>query len=410
MFGFFKKKIKINTSHDDIESFLNRGVENIFPSKDFLRSSLKSGKRLTIYLGIDPTGPTLHLGHGIVLKKLRDFQKLGHQVILLIGDFTATIGDPTDKFATRKMLTRKDVLRNAKNYKKQASKFISFSGPNKALIKYNSKWFSKMSFEDVVGLSSKMTVQQMLERDMFEKRIEEGKPIHIHEFLYPLMQGYDSVVMKVDGEIGGNDQTFNMLAGRDLMKQILNKEKFVIATKLLEDSTGKKMGKTENNMVTMSDSPKEMFGKIMSWTDEMILPGFEICTDVSFSEIDRIKRQLENGDNPKGPKTKLAKEIVALYHSKKDAKEAEESFVKTFGSGEMPDDALEASVLPGENLLDILMANKIVSSKGEGKRLMDDGGISEISGQKIKDYNFSLTKDTDLKVGKKRFVKIKIKN
>ncbi|HEY5587991.1 MAG TPA: tyrosine--tRNA ligase, partial [Candidatus Paceibacterota bacterium] len=221
-----------NIKNNDL---LTRGISATFPSKDFILNKMNHGEKLTIYLGIDPTGPTLHLGHSIPIKILSDFQKAGHKVILLMGDFTAMIGDPTDKSAARKQLTHKEVMVNLKNYKKQASALLSFVGKNPAQFKFNSSWLSKMNFEDVLSLASQMTVQQMLERDMFNKRLKEGKPIYINEFMYPLMQAYDSVAMNVDGEIGGNDQTFNMLCGRDLMKTMKNKEKFVITVKLLED-------------------------------------------------------------------------------------------------------------------------------------------------------------------------------
>ncbi|MCX6754108.1 MAG: tyrosine--tRNA ligase, partial [Candidatus Nomurabacteria bacterium] len=297
---------------------LTRGISSIYPNREFLENKIKKGEKLTIYLGIDPTGPTLHLGHAIPIKKLSELQKEGHKIILLMGDFTAMIGDPTDKGAARKQLTHKQVMTNLKNYKKQASSLISFSGKNPAQIKFNSKWLGKMNFEEVLSLASNMTVQQMLERDMFKKRVEEEKPIYLHEFMYPLMQGYDSVAMKVDGEIGGNDQTFNMLCGRDLMKTINGKEKFVITMKLLEDNSGKKMGKTEGNMIALSDTPEEMYGKVMSWTDGMIMPGFELCTNIPMFEIEAMDESF----NPRDLKMKLAKEIVSIFYNVKKAKEA----------------------------------------------------------------------------------------
>ena len=217
--------------------------------------------------------------------KLKQFQDLGHEVILLMGDFTAMIGDPTDKMAARKQLTHKEVMSNLKKYKKQSEKFLKFTGANKAQFKFNSKWLSKMKFEDVLKLASNVTVDQMLKRDMFARRNEEGKPIFIHEFMYPLMQGYDSVAMNVDVEVGGNDQTFNMLMGRDLSSVLLKKDKSVIAMKLLEDNTGKKMGKTEGNMVSFEDSYLDVYGKVMSWNDSLILKGFELCTDIPMSQI-----------------------------------------------------------------------------------------------------------------------------
>ncbi|MCX6717336.1 MAG: tyrosine--tRNA ligase [Candidatus Taylorbacteria bacterium] len=303
---------KIITDEKVIEEFLTRGVENIYPNKEFLKKQLLSGKKLTMYLGIDPTGPTLHLGHMIPIKKLGEFQKLGHKAILLIGDFTAMIGDPTDKSATRKQLTRKQVLNNCKLYKRQISTFLNF-GFGGADLKYNSKWLGRLSFEKLLELSSYLTHSQMIKRSMFQDRINNGKDIYINEFMYPLMQGYDSVAMDVDGEIGGNDQTFNMLVGRDLLKKIKNKEKFVMTVKLLADSTGKKMGKTEGNMASLTDDNNEMFGKVMSWTDGVMISAFELCTNVPMEEIKKIEKDLQEGINPKDFKLKLAYEIVRIY-------------------------------------------------------------------------------------------------
>lgn len=408
MFGFGKKPVI--TDERLIEEALSRGVEAIFPNKDFLKSKFFKGERLTFYLGIDPTGTTLHLGHVIPLKKLGQLQKLGHQIILLIGDFTAMIGDPTDKSSTRKSLTREEVLDNCKKYKEQASRFISFSGSNKALLKYNSKWLSKMDFAEILELESHVTVDQIAKRDMFVRRNEEGKPIYLHEFMYPLMQGYDSVAMDVDGEVGGNDQTFNMLMGRDLMKTLKNKEKFVIATKLLVDSSGKKMGKTEGNMVSLDQTAEEVFGKVMSWSDNLIIPGFEIVTDVSLQEINEMKKSLESGANPKDFKIKLAKEIVRMIHDEDSAHIAEQSFEKTFSKGEVPDDVEEIEVEHGVNIKDVLVKNEIVSSNSDWKRLVESNAVSYAGTEDlITDAYIKAEKDCVLRIGKKRFVKIKIK-
>jgi len=405
---FWNSKNDTKTSNpESINDFLDKGVENIYPSREFVESKLKSGEKLTMYLGIDPTGPTLHLGHAIVLKKLREFQELGHKVILLIGDFTAMVGDPTDKTAMRKKLSRQEALENAKLYKKQASIFLNFSGENYAEIKHNSEWLSKMTFEEVLDLASNMTVEQMLKRDMFEERKKQDKPIYIHEFLYPLMQGYDSVMMEVDGEIGGNDQTFNMLAGRTLMKQMLGKEKFVITTKLLEDNLGAKMGKTEGNMIKLTDSANEMFGKVMSWTDKMTTPGFELATNVPSNETAQIKTELESGANPKDIKVRLAGEIVSIYHGKNSAQKAKENFENTFASGGVSEDAQEVTVAKGTPLYDVVSG--LVESKTELRRLVESGAVSEMDGNKITDINFKIGKDTTLKIGKRRFLKIKVK-
>ena len=307
----------VSKDKEKIKELLERGVENIYPSRGFLESALKKGKQLTLYTGYDPTGPSLHIGHGITLLKLRQFQELGHKIIMLIGDFTGMIGDPTDKSAARKRLTPVELKKNCTSYKKQASKIISFSGQNAAQLKYNNKWLGKMSFADVVELASNFTVQRLLERDMFQKRVKDGKPVYLHEFLYPIMQGYDSVAMDVDGEVGGNDQTFNMLAGRTLMKSLKGKEKFVVTGKLLTDTSGDKMGKTTGNMIAFSDSADEMFGKVMSWTDAMIVPGFELCTTVPMVDIKDIESELKSGMNPRDAKLRLAIAITSLFSSKK---------------------------------------------------------------------------------------------
>ncbi len=398
----------IITDEKKIEEFLSRGLENIYPNREFVKKLLLSGKKLKMYLGIDPTGPTLHMGHAVPLKKLRDFQKLGHEVILLIGDFTAMIGDPTDKSAARKKLSRKEVLNNAKLYKKQASTFLKF-GFSGAKLKYNSKWLGEMKFSDVVNLASKMTVQQMLERDMFEERIKNNKPVYIHEFLYPLMQGYDSVVMDVNGEIGGNDQTFNMLTGRNLMKELVNKEKFVLATKLLEDPNGKKMGKTEGNMISMLDDEYEMFGKVMSWTDGMILPAFEISTDIPLEEIEKYKKELEGGANPRDIKVVLAKEIIKVYYGEARAKKAEDNFINTFKKGGLPENIESIKSSNGKLLIELLSEAKIVESKSDFRRLIIEGAISDaVTSEKITDVNYKIEKEITLKIGKKRFVRITI--
>lgn len=406
MWGLNKTKTIIDEKQ--IDELVSRGVENIFPNKEYLKSRMMKGERLTLYLGIDPTGPTLHMGHVIPMLKLAKFQKLGHQVILLMGDFTAMIGDPTDKTAARKKLTSKEVLKNLEKYKEQASKFISFTGPNKALFKFNSEWLGKLSFGDVLELASNFTVQQMLERDMFHNRVKEGKPVYLHEFLYPLMQGYDSVAMNVDGEIGGNDQTFNMLAGRDLIKTLKNKEKFVFATKLLVDATGKKMGKTENNMVALNQSAEEMFGKVMSWSDELIVPGFEIITEISVSEINQIKDSMANGENPRNHKVHLAKEIVGMYHGEKMADKALEAFENTFTKGGVPEDVIEIVVARGVKLMDIFTEQQIVVSKNEFRRLVAEGAVTNMDTTNKIENSDAEVESGIYKIGKRRFIKIKV--
>ena len=400
---------KTNTNHEKIQAILSRGIERIYPNPIFLEKLLKSGKQITIYYGIDPTGSSLHLGHAIELEKLRQLQNLGHKIIILIGDFTATIGDPTDKTATRQPLTRQQVLKNAKDYKKQAGLFLKFTGANKAEWKYNSKWFTKMKFTDILNLASKFTIQQLLERDMFDKRLKTGKPISLHEIMYPVMQAYDSVMLKVDGEIGGNDQTFNMLAGRTLMKQMLSKEKFVITMKLLTDSAGTKMGKSEGNMLSFSDSANEMFGKVMSWTDGMIESGFELCTHVDEKELKEISKKLKSDANPKDLKIELAKKIVAIYYSAKVADLAADNFAQIFSKKENPDDMLEFDVQTGKiNPIDLLTTLKFSSSKGEARRLIDGGGM-KLNKEKITSWkeDINIKSGDIIQAGKRKFAKIK---
>ncbi|MBI5140352.1 MAG: tyrosine--tRNA ligase [Candidatus Vogelbacteria bacterium] len=398
---------KMITKEEAIDELLTRGVEEVYPSRDYLRSRLLDGKQITVFLGVDPTGPSLHIGHMIPLLKLREFQDLGHRIIFLIGDFTATIGDPTDKTATRVALTREQVLENARLYKEQASHFINFGGENPASIKYNSDWLAKMSFADVLNLASKMTYAQTIKRDMFQKRIKEDKDLYLHEFLYPLMQGYDSVVMDVDGEIGGNDQTFNMLAGRDLMKKMKSKEKFVLTMKLLADAIGKKMGKTEGNMVTLSDSSVEMYGKVMSWTDNMIISGLELCTKLSLADIEGVRDRLNAGGNPKEEKMKLGREVVKAYYGPEEAEEAEREFIKIFSEGGVPDNIPDIRIENGTGLKNLLLNEGFVKSAGDFRRLVEEGAMS-LDGEKIIDPNFSLTTGGILRIGKKRFLKVTI--
>lgn len=398
---------KIITDKQKINKALTRGVENIYPTRKFLEDKMLAGEQLTLYLGIDPTGPSLHLGHAIPIMKLKEFQDLGHKVILMIGSFTAMIGDPSDKKATRKQLTREKVMENCKNYKKQVGMILDL---NKTEWKYNHEWLDKLSFRQAIDLSSYFTAQQMLERDMFEQRIKAGKPVGLHEFLYPLMQGYDSVAMDVDGELGGNDQTFNMLTGRTLMKKMKNKEKFVVATKLLEDPSGRKMGKTEGNMIALDITPEDMYGKIMNWPDEFILPGFELATRVPAEELLQIAKDLEGGKvNPRDLKMKLAGEIVKIFHGEKAAVRAEKEFIKTFQKKETPNEVKSVKLnIKGINIIDLLVKINLASSKSDARRLIEQGGI-RVNNTVVKDVNkeIKLSKSGVLvQRGKRQFVEI----
>ena len=393
--------MKVITDEKKIDELLSRGVENTYPSKDELKKALLTGKTLSIYNGIDPTGPSLHIGHGSTLLKLRELQDLGHEIILLIGDFTGRIGDPTDKSATRKQLSTKEIKTNLKNYTKQAGSILDMK---KVKVKFNSTWLSKLSFEKLIEIAAEFTVQQMIERDMFAKRIKEGHPVHLHEFFYPLMQGYDSVAMDVDMEIGGNDQTFNMLVGRTMMKN-RGKEKYVLTTKLLVDPTGKKMGKSEGNMVTLEDEPENMFGKVMSWPDSLMPLAFEICTRVPTSEVSAL-----TSGNPMNAKITLAYEIVKIYHGEKKATQAKENFRNTFQKKEIPDEMEEIVVKAGEVLSEALVAGKVLPSKSEWRRLVAGKAIHDlVKNTHIEDVDLKVSEDLKLKIGKKKFIQVKVK-
>ena len=404
--------MKVNTDPKIIDEILKRGVSNIYPTKEGLKELLLSGKKLKIYLGADPTGTELHLGHSknfILLEKLR---RLGHEVVVLFGDFTAMIGDPTGKLNTRLALTEKEVKINLKSWKKQLSpiiKFKTFTSDGAKVVK-NSKWLSKLSFNDVTRLASNFTVQQMIERDMFDKRIKEGSPIYLNEFLYPLMQGYDSVFLDVDIEIGGTDQTFNMLAGRTLLRKIKNKEKFVITTELIVDpKTGKKMSKSEGNYIGLSETPREMFGKIMALSDEFIIPILKDCTFLSMDEINKIEEQIKEGKNPKEIKIILAKEIITIYHGKDLAEKVANDFEKTFSKKEIPDDIKEVETKVTDLLSEIFLKEKIISSKSDFARLVKENAITLIEeNKKITDIK-ELAKKGTYKIGKHRFIKIGIR-
>lgn len=389
----------IDTNPQKIENIITRGVERVFPHEDFLRARLSSGEQLTIYLGIDPTGPTLHMGHVIPLIKLAQLQKLGHKIILLIGDFTARIGDP-DKSNAREQLTHQEVLKNAEVYQEQASKILSFDGNNPAELKYNSEWFDKMNFAEVMNLASHMTVQRMLDRDMFRRRIKEGIPVYIHEFMYPLMQGYDSVVLNVDGEVGGNDQTFNMLVGRDFLKDIKNgKEKFVIPMKLLVDSNGEKMGKTTGNMLSFLDTADQKFKKIMTWADDMILVGFELLTDVDCEEI---KTRINSGENPRDIKFDLAHAIVSRFHTSDEADHAKNTWINEVQQDNKPESIPE--IANKENIVETLMLGT-GESKSQIRRLLSEGAI-KVNDIKVDNETMKLKNGDGIQIGKKRWFRI----
>ena len=399
----------IITNEEKIKEVLTRGVEKVYPSYEALEKVLMSGQRIRLYCGFDPSAPSLHIGHAIQINKLRQFQELGHEVIFLLGDFTGMIGDPTDKTATRKKLTREEVKANAKNYKKQASTFLNFKGENPAKVMYNSKWSDKITFKDLIEITSNFTVQQMIQRDMFQARMKEEKPIHFHEFLYPVAQGYDSVAMDVDLEIGGNDQMFNMMCGRDLMRVMKGKEKYVLTNKLLADPTGKKMGKTEGNAVFLNETPENVYGQVMSWPDGAIGIAFELVTRIPMDEVIKIQEQLKDlSVNPRDLKMKLALEITGIIYGQAKAKKAQKHFIKTVQKKEVPDEIIEHKMEAGsQGILDLLVATQLAASKGEARRLIEQGGI-RINSEAVKDVNLGVELKDGMIIqrGKRQFVKI----
>ncbi len=382
---------------DPIERLLTRGVAEIIPEKQGLKNILKK-RKVTIYQGFDPTAESLHIGHFIGIRKLSEFQKLGHKVIFLIGDFTGMIGDPTDKSAARIKLTKSQVKKNMKGYLNQIKNIINFEGDNPVKILYNSEWLAKLTFEEVIELSSNVTVQQMIERDFFQERLKKGKPIYLHEFLYPLMQGYDSVYMDVDIELGGTDQLFNMLVGRSLMKSLKNKEKYVMCMKLLTDSSGRKMGKTEGNAINLTDSASSIFAKVMGFPDEFVTPSIELLTDLP---LDYAK-----GKNPLEVKKKIAYEVVRQIHQEEGARAGLTYFENTVQKGNVPKNAETVKFSRNKiNIIDLLTQSGQVESRSSAKNLIKEGAI-DVDGKKIADTGFELNleKQRTIKIGKKKYI------
>ncbi len=392
-----------------IDKILERGIiAEILPDKKSFRKKLLSGERLRFYIGADPTAPALHLGHVQNLMLLEDFRRLGHKVIFLIGDFTGMIGDPTDKSAARQKLTKEKIEENFSDWKNQLRNILSFDDKdNPVQIRFNSEWLSKLSFGEVIELASNFTVQQMLERDMFEKRMKEGKPIYLHEFLYPLMQGYDSVVLDVDGEICGTDQIFNALAGRTLLQKIKGKEKFIIANNLIEDEkTGRLMSKSNGTGIFLNLSPQDLFGSIMSQSDGMIRPLLIGCTRLSLEEIKRIMQL----DNMRDAKLKLAYEIVKILHNEEEAEKAQSYFIKTFSRKEIPEKVKTVKIgQPKIKLIDFLVISGGATSKSDARRKIEQGGV-KIEHRRVLDVNQIITADQHnnkvIQVGKKFFVRV----
>lgn len=394
------------------EEFKNvaRGVVDVLPNEEFFKK-LEHGERMRFYVGADPSRPDLHIGHAVVLRFLAQMQELGHEVIFLIGDFTARIGDPTGKDTARIALTPAEVLQNAETYKHQVEKIIHFgeTHSNPAKLLFNSEWLDALNFADVIQLASEFTVQQMLERDMFENRLKEGRPIFVHEFFYPIMQGYDSVAMNVDVEIGGTDQLFNMLAGRSLMKTATGREKIVMTFELLLGLDGRKMSKSYDNYIGVTDAPNDMYGKVMALADELIPMYWRLCTAMPVEDIAIIEDGLKSGAlNPRDEKMKLAHAVVAVYYGAETATAAQEEFVNVFQKKEKPAD-IETKEVNGSdwNIVDLIAVVSFAASKSEARRLVEQGGV-RINDQKKEDINEVAQIQTGdlLQVGKRKFARL----
>ncbi len=388
-------KIDIMAGKDlDIEKVLTRGVAEVLPTKKEL-ADLMAKKKITLYQGFDPSSKNLHIGNWIGIRKLAQFQKLGHRVIFLIGDFTGMIGDPTDKSTARKKMSKEQAKKNAEHYTEQIGKTLKFTGPNPAKVLFNSEWLSKLSFEEVAELASNFTVQQILERDFFQDRLKKNKPIHLHEFLYPLMQGYDCVAMDVDLEIGGSDQLFNMLAGRHLMKALKKKDKLVLSMKLLTDPSGDKMGKSEGNAININSTPNDMFGQLMALPDNTLDLAIELLTDISMELINEL--------GPLELKKKMAFDVVRQLHGNTKADEAQKKFEQTFQERK-PD--FKTITVPNPILINVV--SDFSESRSEAKRKIMQGAI-DVNGKAETNPLKELGDGAEIKIGKKTFIKIDIK-
>ena len=389
---------------------ISRGTEEVIPLKDLrkkLEKSIKDNKPLTIKLGCDPSRPDLHIGHSVVLQKLRDFQDLGHQAVLVIGDFTAMIGDPSERNKTRPQLTLEEAKANAESYIEQSKVILDVKTLK---VIFNSTWLNKMNFEDVIKMSSKYTVARMIERDDFTKRFESEIPISMHEFLYPLAQAMDSVEINADVELGGTDQKFNLLVGRDLQREYDQEPQSIITLPLLEGTDGvEKMSKSYDNYIAIDDSPEDMYGKIMSINDSMILKYYKLAVFADRDRIESVKLLLEdNSNNPRDIKRSLAKDLVARYYSEEKAKLAEAAFDQIFVKKDNPENMPSYNLSSEINLVDILLSEKLIVSKGEGKRLINQNAV-KVDGKVCDDINQTISpsdEDIIVKVGKRRFLRI----
>ena len=394
------------TDMNTVLAELKRGVDEILSEQDLIEK-LKENRPLRVKLGADPTAPDIHLGHTVVLNKLRQFQQLGHEVYFLIGDFTGMVGDPSGKNTTRPPLSREDVLRNAETYKQQIYKILD---PQKTRIVFNSEWLGKLGTEGMIRLASNYTVARMLERDDFKKRFSNNQPIAIHEFIYPLLQGHDSVALEADVELGGTDQKFNLLVGRELQKSAGQKPQVAITLPLLVGLDGeKKMSKSLGNYIGVTEAPSEMFGKIMSISDDLMWDWYNLLSFRPLAEIAQLKADVANGKNPRDVKILLAKEIIARFHDEAAADVAEQEFINRFQKGAMPDEMSEFTFEGEIGLANLLKEAGLVASTSEANRMVQQGGV-KIDGEKVEDAKLVITASTAVyQVGKRKFAKVTVK-
>ena len=388
---------------NSLEELLTRGVANIIPGKKELLGKLQNNKKLNIYFGIDPTSTKIHLGHAVSLRKLNEFAKQGHNVTFLIGDFTALIGDTSDKDSERPALTIKEIDENFKTYKKQAGKILDFS---KVKMRYNSEWLKKLNFGEILKLTQKFSVGDFVGRELIKKRLNDNKRVGLHEFLYPVMQGYDSLMLNTDLQIGGTDQTFNMQAGRTLIKDKEKRESFILTTPILEGADGRKMSKSWGNAIWLDDNPNDMFAKVMAINDDLIVSYYLLATNVSLEEIDEIKKDVTK--RPLANKRELAFTVTYELCGEKKAKEAEEYFDKTVKNKELPNDIKSVySYASGASLSNIALNENLISSNSEWKRLIEQNGV-KVNNEIVKDVKIDLPKEeTLLQIGKRNAIRIK---
>ncbi len=385
----------------NIEEILSRGVAEVIDKKH-LEERLKSGEKMRIKLGIDPTSPDIHLGRAVVLLKLRDFQKLGHKIIFIIGDFTGTIGDTSDKDSERPMLSPETVKKNMKEYARQAAKILDIK---KTEVVYNSKWLKKLGFAEIGLQAEAFSLSDFIDRDNIKRRLDSGKRVSLREVLYPLMQGYDSVIIKSDVELGGTDQKFNMLAGRSVQKVYGQEPQDIITMNIIPGSDGRKMSSSWGNTITLTDGANDMFGKIMAIPDNIIATYFIHCTRVPMDEVKAVEERIIRGGNPKDEKMKLAKEIVRMYHGEKKAAEAETYFIKTFQKKEIPEEIAEFTIA-GKNIIDALIDSKLAESKSEARRLISEKGV-KLNNEVVSSVDVTLSSGDIIQKGKRFFAKAK---